>query len=64
MKANINTQSIFGISGEEEMLALKCLEAEQDDDGCNEVEEEAFDEAEYLDDARQGAGYESEWAEF
>jgi len=73
MKAT-QTKSIFGISGELEFLALKTLENEVveanklaedfNDAGCNEVEEINFNEADYLDDARQGAGYESEWAEF
>jgi hypothetical protein len=58
---NTNTH-LFGISGMEEALALNCLEAEQDDDGCNVEEEKDFNEDEALDDARQGAGYESEWA--
>lgn len=53
--------NIDGLSGIEEMLAIASIE--QDDDGCN-VEEETFDEADYLDDARCGAGYESEWAEY
>lgn len=73
MKAT-QTQSIFGISGELEFLALKDLarevqEADKllvefDDDGCNEDEEMKFDEASYLDDVREGAGYESEEARF
>lgn len=68
MKANIN----LSLNGYEEFLALKSIEKELekanklvtefDDDGCNEKEEENFDEAAYLDDVREGAGYESEWA--
>ena len=65
MKATQITH-IEGLSGEIEMLALEIVKAEQlanslDDDGCNADEEEEFYEAAYLDDVRQGAGYESEW---
>jgi hypothetical protein len=56
--------NLFGIDGELEALALRWLEAEQDDDGCNVEEEKDFNEDEALDDARQGAGYESEEARF
>jgi len=56
------TQTLFGIDGELEQLALSTLSAEQDDDGCNVEEEVDFDEANALDEAREGAGYESEWA--
>jgi len=56
------------LSGEEEMLALKMLEAEaaeryeletQDSD---EAENDNFSEREYLTDAAEGAGYEF-WGE-
>ena len=57
-------KSIYGIDGELEFLALRCLEAEQDDDGCNVDEEPKFNEDSYLDDVREGAGYESEEARF
>jgi hypothetical protein len=56
--------TIYGLGGIEEALALKTISAEQDDDGCNIEEEKSFDEAGYLDDARCGAGYESEWARY
>lgn len=56
--------NLFGISGMEQVLALRCLEAEQDDDGCNIEEEPSFNEDAYLDDVREGAGYESEEARF
>ena len=55
----------LGLPGTEEYLALKTLAAEQDDDGCTEDEDlSRYNEADALDDARGGAGYESEWAEF
>jgi len=54
--------TIYGLGGMEEALALSTLSAEQDDDGCNVEEEVDFDEANALDEAREGAGYESEWA--
>lgn len=59
-------QHIYGLSGQEEALAIKSIEAELDDAECVEDDDTSFkdwqDEQEYLDDARQGAGYESEWA--
>lgn len=57
-------KSIYGLGGMEEALALRSLAAEQDDDGCNVEEEKDFNEDDALDDARQGAGYESEEARF
>jgi len=73
MKATQITH-IEGLSGFEEIEALKIINKELqeadklleelDDSGCNEEEEVDFDEANALDEARQGAGYESEWAEF
>lgn len=66
MKANINTHTEInlGLPGDLEFLALNCIEAEQDDDGCNVEEEPEFNESAYLDDVREGAGYESEEAIF
>lgn len=77
MKAT-QTTHLFGISGMEEVLALRTLTNEVqeanklvedfDDSGCTDDEDTSLqdwrDEQEYLDDARQGAGYESAWAEF
>jgi hypothetical protein len=60
MKANIN----LSLNGYEEALALSTLSAELDDDGCNVEEEPTFNEDAYLDDVREGAGYESEEAIF
>ena len=59
-------KNIDGLSGQEETLALKSIEAELDDAGCTDDEDTSLEdwnnEQDYLDDARQGAGYESEWA--
>jgi len=49
--------NIDGLNGQEEMLALNSLEAEQDDDGCTEDEPDNFNEHDYLTDCAEGAGY-------
>lgn len=67
MKAT-QTTHLFGISGMEEVLALRTLanEVEEanklaedfDDSGCTDDEEDNFDEHNYLTSVAEGAGYE------
>lgn len=54
----------LGLRDEAEYLLRERIIEELDDDGCNVEEEETFDEYSYLDDVREGAGYESEEARF